>query len=203
MIVYLTRYTTRLAVRLRTTTDGAQLTDWQQLQLIIMPRPRCWTGGSPWILTGCWPFHPTGIDVANPPLPDFPAIVMDAFDTDEEGRIVFILDKRVHELPNGRYFGLLRIHPHNVPINIAALDRQKYHDHVPWAQQGRGAAITYNRETQSNRMVPCNGERLFHKPPRPCCDLFSFDIELGPECAQHMVDQAVVEFARSTCGDIE
>lgn len=197
MILSLTRYTTRLALRVKNLIDYGQLTDWHALQLVIMPgeerRSSCHVGGSPWVLTGCWPFHPTGIDVANPPRPDFPAIVLDAFDSDDEGRIVFQLDQRVHMLPNGRYTGLLRIHPHTPPINLDAIARLK-------VRAPLGAAVRYDND---GTIVPCEDKLVPMPPKQEACVLARFDIDLGPECAQHMVDQCAVELARPLCGDNE
>lgn len=196
MIISLTRYTARLALRIRNTLDFAQTNDWKNLQLLIMPpEPRrgCHVGGSPWYLHGCWPFHPTDIDVANPWVPDFPTIAIDAFDADEEGRIVFLLDDRVYALPNGRYIGIVRMHQHAQPINIPSEGMQAVF-------QLHGAASYYDK----GRLSSCE-ELCQPKPalltPRPACDLVKFDIDLGPECAQHMVDQVVVEFPRASCGD--
>lgn len=194
MIISLARYTARLAVRIKNTVDFGQLTDWQKLQLLIMrpmPRKGCHVGGSPWYLHGCWPFHPTDVDLANPQPPDFPAIAIDAFEADEEGRVVFLLDNRVHALPNGRYAGVIRQHQHTQPINIPVQKTQA--GFAPL-----GAEIFYDEE---RRRVPCSLPEPILFNPEPSCELFRFDIDLGPECAQHMVDQAVVTLARSSCGD--
>lgn len=193
MILSLTRYTARLALRIKNTKDLGQTTDWKQLQLVIQPPPLrkgCHVGGSPWYLYGCWPFHPTGIDLANPHVPDFPAIAIDAFEADEEGRIVFILDHRVHDLPNGRYMGTVRIRSVTPPINIP-LPRRVIPGHL-------GAASRY---TEDRYLTPCDAPPPVLIEPTPACDLFTFDIDLGPECAQHMVDQASVDMVRSSCGD--
>ena len=193
MIVSLTRYTTRLALRIRTTTDGAYLTDWRKLQLVISPNRHCKCNGSPWFLSGCWPFHPTGVDVANSVPPDFPAIVIDAFEQDAEGRIVFPLDQRVHSLPNGRYHGTVRAHEHTLPINIAAILYGREQKDLQ-----RGASVQYRTDGQQ---TPCDENPPLKEPqPAPCCNLVSFDIDLGPECAQHMIDQCAVEFAYNDCG---
>lgn len=194
MIVTLTRYMTRLALRIRNSNNSDQLTDWQNLQLVIAPMPPqkgCHVGGSPWFLHGCWPFHPTDVDLANPRLPDFPAIVMDAFETDAEGRVVFLMDRRVHELPNGRYLGTVRAHAHTPPINLPTAQK-------PAAWEPMGAATHYDAD---HVRVPCDPVAPIFSPHAPACDLYTFEIDLGPECAQHIVDQAVVDLARSDCGD--
>lgn len=197
MIVTLTRYTTRLAIRLRNTLDGGQIINWRNLQLVVMPpAPEncgcCHVPNSPWVLTGCWPYHPTGVDVANPHRIDFPAMVFNAFETDKAGRIVFALDHRIDALPNGRYDGLIRVGLHEVPINMP-LPLSARH------AKSLGAQVHY---TPDGRLVPCEP---VPPPPLPvhACVLARFGIELGPECAQHMVDQCVVEFARGDCGEDE
>lgn len=205
MIVTLTRYTTRLAVRIKNLLDGGQLVHWQELQLVIAPgedeHNDCHQGGSPWVLCGCWPFHPTGVDVANPSPHDFPALTLDAFETDDEGRVVFVLDKRFHKLPNGRYTGILRVHPHTPPINLVP------HKPSPSVLKpipipsgygvGRGSQVHYERCGKA----PCGPLCAPPPPPRHACILARFDIDLGPECAQHMVDQCALEFTRNDCGE--
>lgn len=194
MILTLTRYTTRLALRVKSILDLAQVTDWRNLQLVITPPHECPNSchvpGSPWILTGCWPFHPTGIDLANPPVPDFAPIVLDAFETDDHGRVVFIIGERVWNLPSGRYGGILRVHPHKLPINIAAAIKRSQ-----IAPRPAGASVRYDNGFKH----PCDMEPMEVVPRQRVCELARFDIDLGPECAQHMVDQAVVEFARADC----
>ena len=207
MIVALSRYTTRLAVRIRNLQDGGQLIKWQDIQLVIAPGqedagPCCGVMGSPWILCGCWPFHPTGVDVANPSPHDFPAITLDAFTTDDEGRIVFQLDKRFHDLPNGRYTGILRVHPHTPPINLVPPPRRQHKQHhrviiPPGYGIGFGSQIYYDKCGEK----PCEPPCFPPFPPVKCCVLSTFDIDLGPECAQHMVDQCALEFMRNDCGE--
>lgn len=206
MIVSITRYTTRLALRVRNLVNGGQIKSWQELQLIIAPSEDryancCHQGGSPWFLTGCWPFHPTGVDLANPKPFDFPAIVLDAFDADADGRIVFLLDKRFHLLPDGRYIGILRVHPHTPPINLQP--REAPRDPCeplmpPGFYDMGGAQVRYSEE---KRLKPCKPG--LHPPHRPhhCCNLAVFDIDLGPECAQHMIDQCAVDLERDFCGE--
>ena len=184
-------------MRIRNTLDNGQLLDWHMLQLVILPpAPEhcgcCHVPNSPWVLTGCWPYHPTGVDLANPHIPDFPAIVYNAFETDAEGRIVFALDQRLHSLPAGRYDGIIRIGLHEVPINMPRLPKGPKPGTL-------GAQVTYTPDGHRTTCEPV--------PPLPPhhhhCELAHFIIELGPECAQHMIDQCVVEFARTTCGEEE
>lgn len=216
MILSLTRNTTRLALRVKDVVQGWQLYDWRDLRLIIAPGQLnredgggcCWDNccdccdpmGSPWYLSGCWPFHPTGVDVANPSRYfDFPSIILDAFETDDEGRIVFLLDKRVHSLPNGRYTGILQRHAHALPINVPATDSVASNQHPLPAPLSLGAMIHYEPQ---GTMAPCNQTVTFDPPRQDACILAMFDIDLGPECAQHMVDQMAVEFRRDDCGEV-
>lgn len=188
MIITITRQTTRLALRLRNTFDGRYLQDYKNLQLVIRP-PQidpCHIGGSPWYLTGCWPFHPTCVDVANPPRPDFPAMTADAFEVDKEGRIVFIIPKKLYNLPNGRYEGVIRVH-HSLPINYPRKDVAIY----PWGQLGAQVHLE-----EGKGFVPCELPKCVIPEPKPACELYKFDIDLGPECAAHMVDQCAVDFTK-------
>ena len=119
MILRLTQDMTRLALRIRDSWEGRQLTDWQRLQLLILPGQRdmmdqCGPNGSPWILTGCWPGKRTNVDVANW-RPDFPALICPAFTLDADGAVVFRIDDRIHNLPPGRYTGVIRVTPRQVP----------------------------------------------------------------------------------------
>lgn len=195
MILSLNRYTPRLALRIRNTVDRGQTTEWEKLQLVIEPAPMrkgCHVGGSPWFLCGCWPFHPTGVDVANPCAPEFPAIIIDAEGTDLEGRVQFPLKDKIWDLPNGRYLGTVRIHSHTPPINIPVVQKA-------YSVFGQlGAASTYN---ESKNKIPCCCPHPIKLVSEPSCELFSFEIDLGPECAQHMVDQVEATVQRSTCGD--
>lgn len=208
MIVTVTRYTARLALRVKNLLDGGQVTDWRLLQLVIAPSCEdrmCCGGGSPWILCGCWPFHPTGVDVANPAPHDFPAIVLDAFETDDEGRVVFRLDHRFHALPNGRYVGILRAHPHTPPINLVRdmpggkPPPPKGVPLPPGYGIGNGAAVFYDKCGP----LPCDPPCPPPPPPPHVCVLAKFDIDLGPECSDHMVDQCAIELVRTDCGETE
>lgn len=199
MIVYLTQGMTRLALRVKEAGDRRQLTDWRLLQLLIQPgqidTQGCGPNGSPWILTGCWPGKRTDVDVANPVPFDFPTICYDAFELDADGRIVFRLDEKFWHLPTGRYTGILRVfHQRKTPLNM-----------LPYVNLGRkpakpGVAIP------PEYLVGQNCEPVFPSPPPPpipalCCVLTTFDIDLGPTCSDHMVDQVAVNFAISTCGE--
>lgn len=194
MILHLTRYTARLALKINEIVYNHQVTSPDQLRLLIVPgefnnecrKPR--TMGSPWFLSGCWPFHPTGVDLANPRLPDFPMLGYDGFDIDSEGCIVFNFDDRLWKLPDGRYTGFLIIKPVRPPINLPS--------QVNKLQPLYTAQSHY---TFDHRLEPCGFNRVEFKEPEPLCILSSFDIDLGPRCAEHMVSQAKVIFTRGDC----
>lgn len=203
MIVYLSRGMTRLALRIRELGEGRQLTDWRRLQLLIQrgqfDRKGCGPNGSPWFLEGCWPGHCTGIDVANPQPVDFPTICYNAYDLDADGRVVFRLDEKFQSLPTGRYSGTLRTTAtgFSLPLNM-----------LPGVNLGRepikpGVILPPGfRPGDVFRPDPTNSPVCGPFPhPEPCCILTMFDIDIGPECSDHMVDQVVVDFALSTCGE--
>ena len=190
MIVYLTRGTTRLALRIRETNTSSQLTSWKDLQLLIQPGQYdqcCGPNGSPWILTGCWPGKPTGVDIANPAPFDFPTLVYPSFALDNDGRVVFALDERLWRLPNGRYSGVLQLATPIQPFNMKPL-------------------LPHGEPEENGVIIPDEfliGRECYHepacpppKPPKPKhCVLAVFDIDMGPECSDHMVDQIAVDFA--------
>ena len=197
MILFISRYTARLALKIQELVSSSQLTDAVNLQLLILPgeiNEECKVNvmGSPWFLKGCWPFHPTDVDLANPKLPDFPVLAYDGFDTDEEGRVVFLLDEKLWSLPDGRYTGILRIKPTNPPINFP--------QNIPKMEHIYTAQSHY---TWEHRLEPCNFVASEFKTPSPICVLTTFDIDLGPQCAQHMVSQAVATLTNDNFCQLE
>jgi len=99
-----------LAVRLTTAgCNGAQLVDWQQVRLLIVPPPRttCELPLSPQVFKGCWPAH--DIEKWNNSfiLPENqPLLIYPAFGTNEDGEIVFVLDEQLWKR-RGRYIGVI------------------------------------------------------------------------------------------------
>lgn len=195
MILPISRYTGRIALKIHEVIHNNYVSDFRQLQLLIMPgeindERRCVrVMGSPWYLHGCWPFHPTEVDTANHPRPDFPVIAYDAFDSDDEGRVVFSLDQRLWDLPDGRYTGIIRMKPIKPPINFP--ENIKRLQHIYTAQ---------SHYTLEHRLTPCNYVPEPLQPVQEVCNLLTFDIDLGPQCAEHMVSQANVSFVRTDCG---
>jgi hypothetical protein len=200
MIVYLAAGMNALHLRIKDT-SGRQLTDWRQLQLLIDPgehiRVGC-GGGSPWYLTGCWPGKRTNVDVANPARPDFPTICIDAHELDPDGRVVFRLDQRVWCLTPGRYHGTVRVWPRGPkpwmpPFNVT-------HD---LSREGLPKTVVVPPEFMSGTM-DCpwrHPEPLPMPEPVECCVLMQFDIDIGPSCAEHVIDQIVITHNRVSCGD--
>lgn len=195
MIVYLTQGARQLALRLRETGSFNPVTRWEDIQLLIAPGQydnQCGPNGSPWFLSGCWYNAPTGVDVANY-RPDFPTIVYCAADLDEENRIVFHLDERLDNLPAGRYSGTLRQAP------MKGLVFEPMSLRVGPKQPDRGIPLMYHPEMACDVKFP-DGPVKF-EPPQHCCVLAQFDIDLGPACVDHMIDQISVEMAMCPFGD--
>lgn len=194
MILQITPDISRVAVRIRNWTNQRYLADWEHIQLVIEPGQRdgscCHQGGSPWYLHGCWPGKLVGVDVGNPPRPDFPAFCIPAFERDSHGRIVFILPERWKMVPPGRYTGLVRYAPaSDIPVNIWQYLHRPKEDERPVFPEGLG----------SYSCVP--QEHIEPKPKFEChtCILAQFDIDYGPRCSDHIIDQAALEFSLSTC----
>lgn len=200
MILRITEGMTRLALRIKEVGGRRQVTDWQHLQLLIRPGEHgpnpCCGMGSPWFLTGCWPGKRTNVDVANPHWHfDFPTIAYDAFELDAEGRVVFRFCDRLWALPHGRYSGTVRISNRAlVPYNL-----------LPFVNLGKPPEDADYMPPEYRIGQECDPrfpEPYCPPPPPKCCDLAKFDIDLGPACSDHLIDQVAVEFAIDTCGEI-
>lgn len=182
MILQVSEDIKRVAIRLKSWRNQRYARDWANLYLIIEPGQRddccgCCEGGSPWYVWGCWPGHRTGVDLMNPPRPDFPAFVIKAEELTDKDLVVFELPARWREtVPFGRYSGTVRYQPMNgtVPIN-ALINLGNWH--LP-----HGECMC--NQPQPPAMLP---------PPR-VCDLVHFDIDYGPRCHQHIIDRVDVEF---------
>lgn len=204
MIIRLTRDTATLALRIKEyTADGRQLVSWEDLHLLVLPGERacgCDVGGSPLIFTGCWPGKLTDVDIANW-RPDFPAIDMPAFKMDAEGRAVFRISEAVRELPSGRYTGEVHFIPSMTPqpiVESCLLPSGKVVFVLP-QPENRGIPREYLEPACCGDPFP--PAKPAPKPRKPeSCILLKFDIDLGPECSNHLLDQVVVEFLSSTCG---
>lgn len=197
MIIYLSRGAARLAVRLREMNTGSQLISWRNLCLLIQPGQfdhPCGPNGSPWILTGCWPGKPTGVDVANPHY-DFPTVRIPAYTLDADGRVVFRLPENLWNLPNGRYTGSIIVEKdgHEKPFSFDAF--LKVMPPLPDKQEvilPPGYDIGKECEVRFDTPAPPP------PPPMPCV-LARFDIDLGSECSDHYADQIAIEMARTYC----
>lgn len=182
MILQLFEDTTSVGIRIKAIPGQYYLADWKGLALGITPGERgcacCHTGGSPWTLHGCWPGHRTGIDLMNPPPPDFPAFFIQASEVKDDLVIFNLPDRWRKTVPFGRYTGFVRYQsekvyydPVNLRVNLGAL---------PMPQDP--GCYEYH-ETCGCPMPP---------PLRPCV-LAEFDVDYGPRCSQHIIDRIDVE----------
>lgn len=188
MIVYISKGTAQLAVRIREIKKLSQLVSWEPLQLCIAHSQTGKVRASPWIFYGYWPGVPTGVDINNQFFPDVPTVVYNAVENDADGRVVFNLDHRLFSLPNGRYRAAIRALPRRDKFSppVKVLPPPEERDIPPEFIIGR----------------KCGPEPELPPPPPPrehCCVLAQFDIELGPECSDNFADQIAVEY-RNACG---
>lgn len=171
MIVAITELTPKIAFRLNTYGREYLVTDWKNIQLVVSPLPGTdccpgFTPLSPWYFYGCWPGVRTGVNINAPGGGiDFSPIIYDAFECDADGRIVFVLDKQLWELPHGRYHGMLRTYP--------AKSQE-----CACPQQG---------------VWPTSLNAALVEPVQRSCILSCFDIDYGPICVEHFIDQIVVD----------
>lgn len=180
MILRLTDDATSVGIRIKAW--KRYLADWQGLALGITPGERhgqhcCSQGGSPWYVWGCWPGHHTGVDLMNPPRPDFPAFFIQANDLKDNLVIFNLPDRWRKTVPFGRYTGFIRYQPERVfydpinsRVNLGAV-------RVP---QDPGC---YEYHEHCGCPLPAL---------RPCV-LAEFDVEYGPRCSQHIIDRIDVE----------
>ena len=197
MIVRLTHEMATLAIRIRDSRTGNLLASWRGLELIVQPgqfKYGCNPGGSPWILTGCWPGKRTGVDIANS-RPDFPSIIIPANDIDGDGRIVFPIAHRLNGLPCGRYTGLIRA----IHVPKEGCHRPRKLNVVPKKPQRPLPPPDYIIGADCS--MPDTPPPP--PPPPPCCILAVFDIDLGRACSDHYIDQAAVDFIPTNCGTEE
>lgn len=182
MILQLTEDTTSIGIRIRAIPMQDYLTDWRGLALGIMPGERncacCPTGGSPWYVWGCWPGHRTGVDLMNPPKPDFPAFYIQASDVKDNLVIFNLPDRWRKTVPFGRHSGFVRYQsdkvfydPINSHVNLGV---------VPMPQDPG----CYHYDAQPCCSTP---------PPLKPCILAEFDVDYGPRCSQHIIDRIDVE----------
>lgn len=199
MIMRLSEGVSRIALKVRDVGTQRILTDWRMLQLLIQPGQYdvdCGPNGSPWFLHGCWPMHPTGVDIANY-RHDFPTLCYNADELDPDGRVVFGLDHRLWELPKGRYSGILRLYPHGrLPVNLRMV-----HD-VHKRPAPKGIVIPEEYKAGEHGCSPEFPRPVPHPKPPKCCILYQFDIDLGPLCSDHIVDSVAADFAINYCGEM-
>lgn len=196
MIIHLDYDTTRIAVGISHWPTGRVVSDWRNLALTITPGQDdqcdcCHTGGSPWYLYGCWPGKPTGVDVANPPKPDFPPFFIPAHEYNSDGRIVFVLPERWRAVAYGRYTGRVVYQPPVSPIlplpPVAKL---------PKALRKYETPVLYSYNDCS---APDEKQAICVAPPAPACVLAKFDIDYGYKCSEHIIRDAAVNIALAAC----
>lgn len=195
MILQLNDDTTRIALSITHWPTSRRVSDWKNLALVITPGQDdgcscCHTGGSPWYLWGCWPGKLTGVDVANPPRPDFPPFFIMAHDYDDNGRIVFVLPERWRKVAYGRYTGQVwyterRVPPMPLPpVGKLPKGLQKYPTPMLYSYQD------CNPIPERPAPMP---------PPPPACVLTKFDIDYGYKCSSHIIRDAALELSLATC----
>lgn len=108
-----------LAVRLvQPGCNGGQLIDYEHIRLVITA-PACpYRLKSEQVFYGCWPSYETPWSDGILPH-ELPALVYPAFDTNDEGEIVFRFDSHLWKLPPGRYIGSVEL---NDGRQLAELD---------------------------------------------------------------------------------
>lgn len=204
MIIPLPQDARRLSLRIKSK-DHDVVTEWQHLQLCIMPgeyggRGKCCEVlPSPWYFCGCWPGVRTGVDLNDMGRQHLPPVVCSAFETDDDGRVVFLLPVHAFRTyPPGRYTGFVRYVPcnrtpvfldvHGIPCSAPKDPRVLPDGYESWPS-GK----------DDEGCLPCP------PPPRPrpqVCVLAWFDIDVTPACGEHFIEDAVVDVALNDCGDV-
>lgn len=196
MILQLNYDTTRIALTIRHWPTGRRVSDWRNLMLVITAGQKdnctcCHTGGSPWYLWGCWPGKLTGVDVANPPKPDFPPFSIPAHEYNSDGRVVFVLPERWRAVAYGRYTGeVWYMEPGSVLLQLPPVPK------LPKAMQKYPTPVLYSHNDCScPPPPPCPSV----PQPQPACILAKFDIDYGYKCSEHIIKDAAIELSLATC----
>lgn len=189
MILMVGDDTTRIGIRVKCWRNQRYAHDWKNIYLIIRPGQLdpgancCHVPGSPWIVWGCWPGHRTGVDLMNPPKPEFPPFFIKASELAEEV-LVFELPEHWRRVARyGRHTGIIRYQPMR---------------NLEWPD-GVGQFVP-SYKPHPEPVAPCDCCGPMHPPhppmpPRlPACDLVVFDIDYGPRCTlNHIIDRVDVE----------
>ncbi len=118
----------------------------------------------------------------------------DAEGIDPDGRIVFRFDQRFWSLPPGRYIGSVRTYPYKertwaLPFNIT---HDLSRDALP-----KDIVLPLGYQSEGCYFEP---DCCLPPPEIPqCCILARFDIDLGPACHEHIIDQAVANYTITAC----
>ena len=111
------------------------------------------------------------------------SIVIEAFDLDAEGRVVFRIKDAFRGLPPGRYHGELRFCPPMEPMCLTPLrDLGKPKTDEVRLPEGYEFALNQCGDPFPDPPPP-------PPPPARCCVVASFGIDLAPSCGDHYVDQ--------------
>ena len=165
-----------------------------RLQLVIcpipVPPPSC--GGSPWFLHGCWPFHPTDVDIANP-RHDYPPVWILSDGVDHHDCMYhFPFGNKLDELPIGRHHGMIRVvgEPKFGGATEVKVLPKKVAKIIP-PEYLMGKDCNLKRE----KCPPC--------PPEPeCCIITEFDIELGPKCPAGEIEKVCEVYPTELLGEM-
>lgn len=198
MIIYINQGSRTLSIRIANRSTGDIAASWEDIQLLVKPGPAhgcdCWEGGSPWVFNGCWPGHRTGVDIANPwKRENIPTMVFAAESFSDDGHLVFTLDDRLDQVPPGRYTGIVQ----RTPIQDVKYDPYTLL-HIPDAPPEKVVIPKgFDFPACSVDIPPAEPP----EPPKEACVLAVFDIDLGPSCGDHFIDQVILEPALGTCGE--
>lgn len=111
--------------------DGGQVINHEDIRLAIFA-PHCkHVLKSPWQLCGCWPQHrhmavPNQywdeacgcLDYLRIPPHEIPVLIYPAFDTDDEGAVVFWFDDELWKRPPGRWIGEVQTRSGHVLVTL-------------------------------------------------------------------------------------
>lgn len=190
MILMIGEDTTRVGIRVKCWRNQRYVRDWENVYLIIRPGQLdpgancCHVPGSPWIVYGCWPLHRTGVDLMNPPKPDFPPFFIKASEMVDGEVVVFDLPEHWRQVARfGRHTGIVRYQPMR---------------NIEWPVLSNGMP---GFRPYPEPVPPCDCcDRPGPPPPSPlpprlpACDLAAFDIDYGPRCTlNHIIDRVDVE----------
>lgn len=136
-IIKIRRYQPDIAVRIVEAGCGNQITDAEQLRLVIRP-PECpGVKNSPLQFCGCWP----GYDVAKecPKIEEYPSLIYDGFELSDDGEIIFRFDSKFWLYPSGRYWATIEVKADGTQLVCFDIDLETvvYHIDRVTSEQGK------------------------------------------------------------------